>query len=318
MNAILKSILSLGFVAALLRVTTPILLAAIGGAISTMAGSKNLALEGIMLVAAFVGVIVSAFTHSVWLAVILGVAAGVAVASILAWCALKLNANIFIAAIALNMLASGVTVFLLSIIAHDKSYSSSLQSLVIPDWNIPLIRDIPIVGKILSGHNIMVYLAFAAVALYSVLIYHTPLGLRIRAVGQNPDAAASVGVSVFKTKFIAIVLSGVLASLGGLYLSMGYVSWFGRDMTSGRGFIAAAAVALGVATPLGTMGASLLFGVVMAISIYMSSLQFPAELIQVWPYVATIAALVVFSVRDERAARKKTGRDVVGSSGSRQ
>lgn len=301
-SSLASSLFSVGFLSSLLRVTTPILLAAIGGSISTMAGVKNIALEGTMLVAAFVAVVVSATTQSVWLALLAGLVAGMAFSCVLAWFALKLRANIFISAIALNMFASGLTVFLLSIIAHDKSVSSSLKSLTIPDWHIPFIERIPILGPILSGHNIMVYGSFACVALYSILIYKTPFGLRIRSVGQNPDSAASVGISVLGTKFAALVLSGLLASLSGVYLSMGYVSWFSRDMTGGRGFIAVAASALGMATPAGTLGASFLFGIVMTLSIYMSSLQIPSELIQIWPYIATVVALVVYSAKEQRQA----------------
>ncbi|MCX7027835.1 MAG: ABC transporter permease [Spirochaetes bacterium] len=301
---IASSLLSIGFLSSLLRVTTPILLAAIGGSISSMAGVKNIALEGTMLVAAFVGVAVSAFTQNLWLAVASGIVAGVGITCILAWFALKLRANIFISAIALNMFASGITIFILSLISHDKSVSSSLKSLTIPNWNIPLVGKIPVIGAILSGHNIMVYVSLLCVVLYSILMYRTPFGLRVQAVGQNPDAASSVGIRVFRIKLAALMLSGVLASLGGLYLSMGYVSWFSRDMTGGRGFIAVAASALGMATPLGTMGASFLFGIVMTFSIYLSSLRIPSELIQIWPYIATVAALAIYSAKEERQANK--------------
>jgi simple sugar transport system permease protein len=305
MNNIIKSIFSSGFFYALIRVTTPILFATIGGSISNMAGVNNIALEGMMLVAGFVGVVVSAFTQSLLLALVAGVAAAIVLGVILAFFSLKLKADIYIAAIALNMFASGATVFFLYLTAHDKgSSAASLKSLVMPDLVIPGLQKVPVIGWLL-GHNIMSYVAILAVILYWLILYHTPLGLRIRAVGQNPDAAASVGVSVFKTQFTALMLSSVFAALGGIYLCMGYLSWFGRDITSGRGFIGVAAAALGRSTPTGSLLASLLFGLVMTISIYMGSLNMPTELIEALPYIATVLALVIYSARQTRAAHRK-------------
>ncbi|MBP8613100.1 MAG: ABC transporter permease, partial [Candidatus Atribacteria bacterium] len=224
MNPLLESIFSTGFLFSVLRVATPIIFPALGVAISTLSGSTNIALEGIMLISAFAGVIVSAFTNSLWLALIVGVAAGVLIALILGYFSLKLKADIVLAAIALNLLASGLTVFLLFIFTGDKGMSSSLKSLVFPDINIAFLAKIPILGPILNKQNILVYLAFLAVIIYYVIVFHTPLGLKIRAVGQNPEAASSVGINVTKIKIYALILSGVFGALGGLYLSMGYVS----------------------------------------------------------------------------------------------
>jgi simple sugar transport system permease protein len=133
-------------------------------------------------------------------------------------------------------------------------------------------------------------------------MFKTPLGLRIRAVGQNPDAAESVGINVNRTKMYALMISGVLAALGGLYLSMGYVSWFSRDMTAGRGFIAIAAATLGGMMPVGILVSSLFFALISAISIYIASLNIPSELIQLIPYLVTVVALAVFA---SRAGKKK-------------
>jgi simple sugar transport system permease protein len=147
------------------------------------------------------------------------------------------------------------------------------------------------------------------VLFYFILVFKTPLGLRIRAVGQNPDAAESVGINVSRTRMYALMLSGFFGSLGGLYLSMGYVSWFARDMTAGRGWIAIAAATLGGHMPLGTFLASLLFGAVNALAIYLASLQLPSEFIQMIPYVATVIALTIYSAQ---AVRKRTRKLKVG------
>ncbi len=297
MNPLLKSIFSANFVFATLRVMTPILFPAIGVAITALSGSINIALEGIMLVAAFTGVIVSAFTGSLWLALIFGILAGIGMAALLGYFHLNLKADIIIAAIALNMFASGITVFLTYIFAHDKGTTSSLKSLVFPSVKIPVLDKIPVLGKMFSGLNILTYAALISVIVFYYLIYKTPLGLRIRAVGQNPDAAESVGVDVKKVKMYSLLLSGFFGALGGLYLSMGYVSWFSRDMTAGRGFIAIAAASIGGNLPLGTFFGSLLFGVVNTLAIFLATLKVPSELIQMIPYVTTVLVLAIYAIQ---------------------
>ncbi|UCF99581.1 MAG: ABC transporter permease [Spirochaetaceae bacterium] len=303
MSPLLQSILSAEFGFAIFRVMTPLLFAAIGVSISTLAGTINISMEGTMLVSAFVGVLVSAFTESLILALLAGVAAGMAMGAILSYFHLHLKADIILAAIALNLFASGITVFLLFIASGDKGSSSSLKSLVFPELHIPLIKSIPVLGTIISGHNVMTYGAILAILVFYIITFKTPLGLRIRAVGQNPNAAESVGINVNRTRMWALMLSGFFGSFGGLYLSMGYVSWFARDMTAGRGWIAIAAATLGGYMPLGTFLASLLFGAVNALAIYLASLQFPSELISLIPYLATVIALTVYSAQ---ALKKRT------------
>ena len=303
MNPLLKSIFSANFVFATLRVTTPILFAAIGVAITALSGSINIALEGIMLVAAFVGVLVSAFTGSLWLALIFGVLAAVGLAALLGYFHLNLKADIIIAAIALNMFASGITVFLTYIFAHDKGTTSSLKSLVFPSYQIPILKDIPVLGKMFSGLNVLTYFALICVVIFYYLIYKTPLGLRIRAVGQNPDAAESVGVDVKKVKMYSLLLSGFFGAFGGLYLSMGYVSWFSRDMTAGRGFIAIAAASIGGNLPIGTFFGSLLFGVVNTLAIFLATLKVPSELIQMIPYITTVLVLAIYAIQKSAKSR---------------
>jgi simple sugar transport system permease protein len=305
MSPLLKSILSAEFGFAIFRVMTPLLFAAIGVSISSLAGTINISMEGTMLISAFVGVVVSAFTESLVLALLAGIAAGVAMGAILSYFHLRLKADIILAAIALNLFASGITVFLLFIASGDKGSSSSLKSLVFPELHIPLIKSIPVLGTIISGHNIMTYGVILAIVVFYIIIFKTPLGLRIRAVGQNPNAAESVGINVNRTRMWALMLSGFFGAFGGLYLSMGYVSWFARDMTAGRGWIAIAAATLGGYLPLGTFLASLLFGAVNALAIYLASLQFPSELISLIPYLATVIALTIYSARALKRRTRK-------------
>jgi simple sugar transport system permease protein len=313
MSSLWESIFSSEFGFAVLRVSTPLIYPALGVAVTAMSGSINIGLEGIMLMSAFTGVMVSIYTQSLLAAFLAAVLAGMIFAGILAYFHLRLKADIILAAVATNLLASGLTIFLLIVIAGERS-TSSLPSLVFPSLTIPLVDQIPIIGPMISGHNILTYGAFLSVILFGVLMFRTPLGLRIRAVGQNPDAARSVGINVERTKMWALLISGIFGALGGLYLSMGYVSWFSRDMTAGRGFIAVAAAAMGNNMPLGTLVGSVVFGLVNAVAIYISSLDVPSELIQAIPYAATVVALTIDAARRQRSV--SSGKRQVASGGT--
>ncbi|MGB4327039.1 MAG: ABC transporter permease [Bacillota bacterium] len=303
MQALLKAILSPSFAASILRVTTPILFAALGAVVADLSGVVNIALEGTMLFSAFTGVAVSAFTQSAWLGLLAAVGVGALVGLTLAYSHLKLGTDAVLAGIALNLLAAEGTVFLLYVVAGDKGVSSSLPSKVLPDWHIPVIKEIPVLGAILGKQNALTYMSLIAVVLVYLFLFKTSFGLRLRAVGENPDAADSVGISVHRVQFVALAISGALAGMGGAHLSMGYVSWFSRNMTSGRGFIALAAETLGYRHPVGVFLASLLFGFADALSNYMQSLRVPGEFVQMIPYLLTLVALTIYSGRQRKGRR---------------
>ena len=288
------------------RVTTPILFTALGAMISRRAGIMNISLEGMMLAGALFGVIGSTYTQSVLAGVACAVASSLALSLIFAYFVLKLRSDLILTGIALNLMASGGTVFLLSVLCGDKGVSTSMNSLVVPSVDIPVIKDIPVLGEIISGHNLLTYGALLSVAVVYLLINKSPMGLRIRSVGENPDAAESVGISVIRTRFTALIITGILSGLGGAFMSMGYVSWFARDMAAGRGYIALAAQNLGTATPLGTCLASFLFGVADALSSSLQVLSVPAEFIQMIPYVTTVIGLVIYAARRKRQTAKKS------------
>lgn len=288
------------------RVTTPILFTALGAMISRRAGIMNISLEGMMLVGALFGVIGSTYSQSAFVGVICAVAAALALSLVFAYFVLKLKSDLILTGIALNLMASGGTVFLLSILCGDKGVSTSMNSLVVPSVDIPIIKDIPILGEIISGHNILTYVSLLSIVVVYILIKKTPLGLRICSVGENPNAAESVGISVIKTRFIALMITGILSGLGGAYMSMGYVSWFARDMAAGRGYIALAAQNLGNATPIGTFLASFLFGIADALSSSLQVLSIPAEFIQMIPYVTTLIGLIIYSINMKHQAAKKS------------
>ncbi len=304
MSAFFDIIFSSHFGYSVLRVSTPILFAALGALISDKAGVINIALEGIMLMSALTGVIFSAITGSAFFGLFMAVLIGGFVGLSLGYFSLNLKTNVILAAVAINLIAIGGTVFVLYLVAGDKGISSSLASKVLPKIDIPGLKSIPGLGPIFSGHNVLTYLAFLSVLFIWFFLYKTPLGLRIRAVGENEHAADSVGISVVKTRYIARVISGALAGFGGAYMSMGYVSWFSRDMTAGRGFIALAAEAMGGATPIGCMLTSLLFGFFDALSNSLQSLKIPYEFVSMLPYVATVVGLVLYTIRKTEKIRR--------------
>lgn len=304
MENILRIICSTEFFYSIFRVTTPILLAALGAMITSRAGVVNIGLEGIMLFSALAGVVTSAWTQSAAVGLLAAILVGVLISALMAYVMLVLRSDITLTGFAVNALGSGCTVFLLYVICNDKGISSSLASKVLPKVNLPLIQDIPFVGKVLSGHNVMTYVAFLLIIVIYWLVNKTPLGLRIRAVGENPHAAESVGIKVTRIQLIAMLISGVLAGMAGAYMSMGYVSWFARDMMAGRGFIALAAQQLGQGTVVGSMLASLAFGAADSLANNLQALRLPSEFVQSIPYAVTIVGLVIYSASKKRREQR--------------
>ena len=186
--------------------------------------------------------------------------------------------------------------------------TSSFRSVPAPNIVIPGIKAIPFIGKILSGRNFMTWLAIIMVIVMHLFLYKTPLGLKIRAVGENKNAAESVGISSRKIQYIALIISGVLASMGGYFLSSGYMTTFTKDMSAGRGFIALAASAMGRNTPIGGFLVALLFGIAQAISNQLQLTSIPVELLQMIPYVITLIGLAIFSYIELRRKAKLSGK----------
>ncbi len=294
---ILTYICSADFIYMWIRVATPILLAALGSVVCSKAGVVNLGLEGTMLISALFGVLGSVYGNSLFWGLLAGLAAAIIVSAIFAYFHLILQANNVLCGTAVNTMATGLTVFVLQIATGEKGNSSSLKSFAFPNIEIPLIKEIPLIGEVISGHNALTYVALLMVFLIYMLMYKTPLGLRMRAVGENPDAASSVGQNVIKIRFIAILICGALTGLGGMYLSMGYLSMFVRDMTAGRGFIALAACSMGQATPIGALVSSMIFAFFDGLSNILQVLKIPSEFVQMLPYLATIVGLTVYSIQ---------------------
>jgi general nucleoside transport system permease protein len=300
---------------ALLRATAPILLAALGGLVAELAGVVNVALEGLLLLAAFFGVAGSVLLP-LWFAQLppglvllgaaaLGLLAAVLAALLLGVVHLEFGADIIVAGIGVNLLAAGLTVFLMVILSGDKGSTASLASAVLPSVMIPGLERWPLLsvwlnGESHAGHHVLVHVAFLAVAALAVLLFRTPFGLRLRAAGENPACALAAGLAVRRIQYRALACSGLLAGLGGLYLGMGYLNVFQADMSAGRGFLALAAIYLGARRPLGVLWACLLFGAASVGAAQLGLLQVPSQAVYMLPPLVTIAAMVVAAERRRR------------------
>lgn len=286
---------NLDFWFTVLRCTTPVLFATIAALIASRSGLLNLGLEGAMTVAALCGVLGSGFTGSLLAGMIAGLAAGVAFTMLLAYFVQHLKANRVITGVALNLAASGGSVFCLYSITGDKNASNSLASAAFPAWDIPVIKDIPGLGDIISGHNCLTYLAFMVAIVMYIVLKKTAFGIKIRAVGESEEAAESVGINIKKVRYQAMLISGVLASFGGMYLSMGYVNRFTSGMVAGRGYIALATNAMAAGNSLMGMISSILYGFGSGTAIYLQNNNVDPYLITMIPYVSIIIFYVVFS-----------------------
>jgi ABC-type uncharacterized transport system permease subunit len=325
---VLQGIFSAAFLASVLRVTTPILLPSLGALVSDRAGVINIGLEGIMLIAAFTGVVFSAYAQDwwgqstgelvgPWLGLAMGVLMGTLAALLLGFFHLNLKADLILSGIALIFLGQAGTVAVMYELTGDRGNTKgSLDSLRMPFVQLPeFLNKIPVVSfffKILDNQSIMTWIAFGAVIAVWYLMYRTPFGMHLRAVGENPDAAASVGIHVKRTRYWALILSGILAALGGIHMSMGYLAFFQANMTAGRGFIALATPYLGGGHPIGTGLASVVFGFFDALSNRVGTLTIPSMLPQMLPYIATVMALVIYALQNQLTVRVRTLRSAEG------
>ncbi|MGB9678763.1 MAG: ABC transporter permease [Thermoanaerobacteraceae bacterium] len=276
--------------AATLAMATPLALPALGGTFSERSGVVNIAMEGIMLIAAFFAVVFSYLTGNAWLGLLGAIIVGIITALIFAWAAVSLTADQIILGMAINIFASGITAYLLNTMYGFTGTPTSTPML--PTIDIPVLDKIPFLGGVLSGHSVIVYLMLILLILADYFLFHTNLGLRIRAVGENPEAAETAGINVIKLRYLGVGLSGFFSALGGAYLSIAALNSFSPDMTNGRGYIALAAMIFGKWTPFGSFGAALLFGFATALSMQLQNTALSKNIIMMLPYILTILALV--------------------------
>jgi ABC-type uncharacterized transport system permease subunit len=291
-----------------IQLTIPILFAALAALISNKAGILNINIEGSMSVSALIGALISFFTQSYIWGILGGIGTGILMGILLSICTHKLKTSSVLTGVALNIFATGFVVFLMYSILGTKGDTTSAPSYAIPYIKIPYLKDIPIIG-VLFEQNLLFYIAIISVISISTFLNKTKMGLLIKAVGYNPIAAKSVGISVEKTQLIALIIAGVFAGLGGVFLSMSYLSTYNSGMIAGRGFIGLAAEAMGAGQPLLTMIFAFIFGIVSAFAINsQTALNIPYELLNTLPYLMTILALVIYSI--SKLKKQKNSRRV--------
>jgi general nucleoside transport system permease protein len=312
------NLFDLDILAATIRVSIPIMLAALGGLLCLRAGVFNIALEGQMLVGAFAGIVFTEWTASLgqtlgfssaWFGILGGMLGGVAISMVFAVSILRFKADHIVAGIAINLLALGVTGFALKTIFDAQGVFRPTDMVPLPKIAIPLLQDVPLLGQTVSNHTPLVYLTFVLVLVTWVALYRMPSGLRLRSVGEQPDAARTAGIKVDRVRYQAIAWSGVLCGLAGAHLSLGYASEFTENMTQGRGFTAFVAAIFGQLDPILTMLASLLFGFAEALGlrIQLEGFGISPSLVQTFPYILAVVVLTISSAMAMRRRGRRNG-----------
>ena len=300
--------IGLDLIAASIRLATPLTLAALGGVFSERSGVVDIGLEGKMLAAAFTAAAVAAVTGSAWLALAAGMAVSVALALLHGFACITHRGDQVVSGVAINILVSGLTVVLgiawFARGGQTPSVSNEARFTPIVWPGAEAVADVPIIGplysELLSGHNLLVYVAFLIVPLTWWVVYRTRFGLRLRAVGENPNAVDTAGISVSGLRYRAMICCGLLCGIAGTYLSIAQNAAFVRDMTAGQGYIALAAMIFGKWRPVPAMLACLMFGFLDAIAIRLQGVEvpiigpIPVQLIQALPYVLTVVLLAGF------------------------
>jgi general nucleoside transport system permease protein len=281
-----------------LRVSAPLILAAMAGALSKQVNLLNIALEGLMLFGAFAGIVFAAQFENTWMGLLAAMLLALVLSAIFALFVIDLHVNLIVAGLAINILALGLTAYLLTVVFNTRGAFMPDNVIPLPIWDIPYLKDVPIIGRILSGHGVLVYFSWLMVLVTSLILYKTPFGIHLRAVGEHKEAAQTAGIAVRRVEYQTILLGGILAGLAGAQLSIGDLTLFTDNMTNGRGFIALAAVFFGNAAPGLTAIGCLLFGMFEALQFRVQvRTGFSPQLLQMLPYLIVVIILVVISAR---------------------
>jgi len=286
--------------ASTLRLSTPLLFAAMGGLLCERAGIATICLEGVMITSAWTAAVVNYYSHDPWMAVLAAMFAGAFTMLLHALLSLTARADHIVSGVAVNIIAAGITPLLNKVL-----FGSPTNSAAIPMgdrlsvWPIPVLSQIPLFGKVFFEQPPLIYLGMLLPLIIHWVYHHTRPGLRLRASGDGPEALLTAGVSPERVRYLALIAGGALASFGGTYLSISHASQFTRDMTAGRGFIALTAVIFGNWKPVPTAFACLLFGFADAVQIHLQGttlfgLALPVQFIQAIPYVVTLVVLAGF------------------------
>jgi ABC-type uncharacterized transport system permease subunit len=269
-----------------------LLLPALGGVLSERSGVTNIAMEGMMLTGAFFAVVIDLATRNPWIAAVAAIIAGGLMALIHAVVSIRFHANQIISGFAINIFAGGLTAFLVDKLFNESGGTDHVaQGARLPYITVPVLSNIPFVGPILFQQNIIVYVGLLLLVVINFTLFRTRLGLRLRAVGEHPQAADTAGINVYVLRYGAVIASGLLSGLAGAFLSIGILNVFNPGMTDGRGYIALAAMIFGKWSPVGAFVACLIFGLGEAIYANNSSLHVSAQLLATLPYLLTLVVL---------------------------
>lgn len=289
----------IGVLAASIRLATPILLSALGEIFVERAGILNLGIEGIMLMGALSGFLGAYWTHNLWIGVLAGMLTGILFGLLMGFMSITAKANQVVAGIGITILGGGLSTLLFRLVFGLRTVPPTLK--IFPTLPIPVLSRIPVIGPVLFEHNILVYLALILVPVASAVLYRTHFGLKVRAVGESPDAVDTRGISVGRARYLALIIGGAMAGLGGAYLVLGSLGLFWTQMTAGRGFIAVAVVVFSKWDPGRALLGAWVFGLASALQISLQTLNVPiaSQILLMLPYVITIIVLISVSRRAE-------------------
>ncbi len=285
-----------GLLAATIRMATPLVIAGLGQIFAQSAGVLDLSVEGVMLVGAFFGFVGAFFANNLWAGLLAGMACAALVSLLMAFLSVTLRANQMIVSVMLVLMLGGLITFLNKLIfgvGYIPPKTQGFQAL-----QLPVLSSLPFVGPVLFQQNLLVYLAFALVPVVGVIMYRTTFGLQIRAVGEHPRAADSLGINVFKTQYLAIVIGGLFAGLGGAFLTLGWTGVYTDILTAGRGWLAIALVFFGKWNPYRLAAGAILFGFVNAVQLRMQAMSGQMVAFQIMlmlPYLLCIVVLTMVS-----------------------
>ncbi len=272
--------------------SVPIVLGALSGILCERAGVVNIAIEGMMITGALVGAILGSL-FGLWIGALSAIIAGGLIAVIHAILSIKYKVDQIISGTIINIFTIGITSYLVTKILQEREWQYLNESGIFLPFSIPVLSKIPFIGPILFDHKIFVYAMYILVIVLTVALFRTKWGLRLRAVGEHPKAADTLGINVFKIRYVAVILSGMLAGFAGSYFSLGSAGYFNQSMTAGRGFIGLAAMIFGNWTPVGALGSGLLFGFAETLADNLQLLNFPipSEILLMVPYILTMVVL---------------------------
>lgn len=299
----LSSILSGDFILLTLRLAIPIILAAIGETFCERSGVMNLGIEGMMLIGSLSGVLGSIFSGNPWFGVIFAICIGAVIGFLYALLCVRYKADQVVCGVGLNMLSLGFTTAMVHAVWNRDGMSGTVAQ--VENITVPLLKNIPIIGRLFDNQSPFLYLTLIIVAASWYFMYKTKIGLRLRAIGDHPQAAESVGINVTTYRYACVIFCGILASIAGAYLSIVQNNLFVQNMVAGRGFMAIAANIFGGWNPIGSFVASLIFAFAQALRLNLADLNIPDQFIQMLPYVLTLFVLIA-------VAKKAKGPEALG------